>query len=210
MPFCFVSFRFVSVCSHPSRLPTLLLFASSHRYADSRGRHVSVRYERMYRQVCEVDPDEILDKWTRDAETDRDGRRRRGKRDGDDGGPASAPMRPDEVILVGKLRRAVQRATLRSGAFNLYTVFHGVDFSRRGRLPWDEVWRAMESELDMVVETDAGAPQFRQSLAERQLRRAVAAEKALGLTSGLKLLANEPRYEPDTYGCVMVCSPRCF
>ena len=128
----------------PSDFESLL-----YRYADRRAGQEYVQYPRLVRNVMELDPQAIASKWS--AEDTPTTESRTGL------GPGSPAMRPEEVLVVGKVRRAVQRFELgrRDGTrFDLLTAFRGVDHGRKGTIPWPQVAHVLNHDLGLLVEVE--------------------------------------------------------
>ena len=116
-----------------------------HRYAVTRdvspsATFVSVPYEKLIAAALAANPAAVADKWSA-------ARAKAGTLPVAD----LPPLRPEEVLLVGKVHFAVQRVELgrapSEGAFDFVTLFRGVDYGRTGRLPWRDVQKAVEEAL---------------------------------------------------------------
>lgn len=63
------------------------------------------------------------------------------------------PLKPEEIILIGKLRRAVQRQEW-SGSLDLQAAFTSADKSGSGKLAWSEVARVLHAELKLAIASE--------------------------------------------------------
>ncbi len=61
-----------------------------------------------------------------------------------------SPLKPEEIILIGKLRRAVQRREW-TGSLDLQAAFASADKSGNGKLAWSEVARVLHAELKLAI-----------------------------------------------------------
>jgi hypothetical protein len=119
------------------------------------------------------------------------------------------PLKPEEIILVGKVRRAMQRAQA-AGSEDLLTALRACDHSGSGRIAWSEVARVIHGLLKLAVPSEGYGGKFlvpvvkttglqrclrrfgemtsrgasesstQAALLDRQRRRAQAFEKAMG------------------------------
>ena len=64
-----------------------------------------------------------------------------------------SPLKPEEIILIGKLRRAVQRREW-TGSLDLQAAFASVDKPGNGKLAWSEVARVLHAELKLAIASE--------------------------------------------------------
>ncbi len=70
--------------------------------------------------------------------------------------PNGPPLKPEEIIMIGKLRRALQRREYRSPV-DLQASFAVVDRAGSGKLAWSEVARVLHDELRLDIATEGCA-----------------------------------------------------
>jgi hypothetical protein len=117
----------------------------SRRYAITRDvspsqTFVTVAYDRLIQAALQANPSAVADKWS--------AARAAAVKATPEPGP---PLKPQEILLIGKVHFAVQRVELgrspTEGKVDFLTLFRGVDYGRSGRLPWKEVQRVVEEAL---------------------------------------------------------------